>query len=307
MSRLRSLPALASLLLLLASPCAAQQQRRPQPPPPDHANVRYGPHERNVFDLWLAKAGSPAPLVIYYHGGGFRGGDKRSINVGLLNSLREAGISVAAVNYRLSDAAPYPAQMLDSARALQFIRLHAADYRIDPARVGAFGGSAGSGISQWLAYHEDLADPDSSDPVLRQSTRLSAVAPFNAQCSYDPRFIMKLMNTNQLHEALFPFYGLKRLDDIKNPKFHRLFEDASPINHLTADDPPILVFFNQRNDPLPPNSTGKEHIHHPKFGSALKEKADRLGVECTLLLREDHPDGFPVGKFAAFFVEKLRP
>jgi acetyl esterase/lipase len=294
------------LAVSFAAALAPAQQTRPQPPAPDHANVRYGDHERNVFDVWLAESAKPTPLVIYYHGGGFRGGDKRTINIRLLEALREMGISVAAVNYRLSDAAPYPAQMHDSARALQYIRLHAADYNIDPARVAAFGGSAGSGISQWLGYHDDLAAPNAADPLLRQSTRLTAVAPYNAQASYDPRLIFELMDTNQLHEALFPFFGLQSLDDVNDPKFHPLFEDSSPINHLTADDPPILVFFSQRNDPLPKNSSGKEHIHHPKFGFLLKEKADGLGVECTLLLREDFPDGFPVEKFTAFFEEKLQ-
>jgi acetyl esterase/lipase len=293
-----------SLLLLGALLLASAQQR---PPLPDYADVRYGPHERNVLDVWLAKSQARTPLVIYYHGGGFRAGDKRTLDPQLLEKLRAAGISVAAANYRLSNVAPYPAQMRDSARALQFLRLHADQYNIDPACVGAFGGSAGAGISQWLAFHEDLADPANSDPVLRQSTRLAAVAPFAAQSSYDPRFIKKLMGTNQVHPALVYLFGMSSPADADNPKFFPLFEDSSPINHLTADDPPVLVFFSQRNDPLPENSTGEQHIHHPKFGFALKEKADRLGVGCTLILREDHPAGFPVDRFVAFFRTKLNP
>lgn len=291
--------------LLLAGLLAAQAQQQPQPPAPDHADIRYGPHERNMLDVWLAKSPTPAPLVIYYHGGGFRAGDKRTVNLELLKKLRASGISVAAANYRLSNAAPYPAQMRDSARALQFLRFHAQRYNIDPARVGAFGGSAGAGISQWLAFHDDLADPANSDPVLRQSTRLTAIAPSAAQASYDPRFIKKLMNTNQVHPALVAFFGMNSPADADNPRFFPLFEDSSPINHLTADDPPILLFFSQRNDPLPPNSSGEEHIHHPKFGFALKEKADRLGVPCALILREDHPEGFPVDRFVEFFRTKL--
>jgi acetyl esterase/lipase len=293
-------------LLLLAGVLAATAQQRPQLPAPDHSDVRYGPHERNVLDVWLAKSPTPTPLVIYYHGGGFRAGDKRTLNPQLLEKLRGDGITVAAANYRLSNAAIYPAPMHDSARALQFLRLHAERYNIDPTRVGAFGGSAGAGISQWLAYHDDLADPANSDPVLRQSTRLAAVAPFNAQSSYDPRFIKKLMNTDQVHPALVAFFGMTSPADAGEPRFFPLFEDSSPINHLSADDPPILVFFNQRNDPLPPNSPGEEHIHHPKFGFALKEKADRLGVPCTVILREDHPGGFPVDRFAEFFRSKLK-
>jgi acetyl esterase/lipase len=293
-------------IFLLAASAAALAQERPRVPEPDHADVRYGSHERNVLDVWLAKGPEPAPLAIYYHGGGFRAGDKRTLNAELLDKLLAAGITVAAVNYRLSDAARYPAQMHDSARALQFLRLHAERYRIDPVRVGAFGGSAGAGISQWLAYHDDLADSASTDPLLRQSTRLAAVAPFNAQSSYDPRFIAKLMNTNQVHPALVAFFGMNSPGEAEDPRFFSLFEDSSPINHLTADDPPILVFFSQRNEPLPPNSPGAEHIHHPKFGFALKEKADRLGVPCTLILREEYPKGFPVDRFVEFFRTTLR-
>jgi len=229
------------VLAVLGWPAAAQQERAPLPAP-DHANVACGPHERNVLDLWLAKRDTPAPLVIYYHGGGFRGGDKGSLDRNLLRRLLESGISVAAANYRLSNVAPYPAQMHDCARALQFLRLHAKKYNINPKRVGATGGSAGSGISQWLAYHDDLANPSSEDPLLRQSTRLTAIVPFNAQTSYDPRVIMKLMNTDQIHEALVAFFGMKSPADVNNPKFYPLFEESSPINHLTADDPPTLFF-----------------------------------------------------------------
>ena len=81
-------------------------------PEPDFSDIKYGPHERNVFDLWLAKNEQPTPLVIYYHGGGFRQGDKSGINPELLKKLLEASISVAAANYRLSSTAPFPAQMI---------------------------------------------------------------------------------------------------------------------------------------------------------------------------------------------------
>jgi len=292
-------------ILLCAVTILCQAQQRAALPAPDHADVSYGPHQRNVLDVWLAKSSAPTPLVVYYHGGGFRAGDKRTLNPQLLEKLRDNGITVAAANYRLSDVALYPAQMHDSARALQFLRLNAKRFHLDPSRVGAFGSSAGAGISQWLAYHDDLADPKNPDPVLRQSTRLTAVAPFNAQASYDPRFIKKLMNSNQVHPALVAFFGMSSPADADDPRFFPLFEDSSPINHLTAGDPPILVYFSQRNDPLPENSTGEQHIHHPKFGFVLKEKAAKLGIECTVLLREDHP-AFPVDRFAEFFTTKLK-
>lgn len=280
----------------------AQEGRRQQRLKATHANVPYGKHERNVLDLYLAKSQKPTPLVIYIHGGGFRAGDKRSINHNLLRKLREQGVSMAGVNYRLTNSAPFPAQMHDCARALQFLRYHAKKYNLDPKRIAATGGSAGSGISQWLALHDDLADPDSKDPIARQSTRLVAAAPYNAQTSYDPRFIQKLFDSNDIHPALIPFFGMKDKSDIGAKQFYPLFVEASPIEHATADDPPLLFFFSQRNKPLPKNSTGGQHIHHPKFGIVMKKKLDKLGVECTVLFREDHPRGLPVDEFVGFFL-----
>ena len=282
-----------------------QRPTRPQPPKPDHADVSYGPHERNVLDVWLARSEKPTPLVVYYHGGGFRGGDKRTINRALLGKLLDGGVSVAAANYRLTNIAPFPAQMHDCAKALQFLRHHATKYNFDPMCVGATGGSAGAGISMWLAFHDDLAKPKSEDPIARQSTRLSAAVVYGAQSSYDPRFIKKLFNTEQVESALFPFYGMTDPSDVDDPKFHPLFEEASVINHATKDDAPVMLYYQQSSTPLPPNSTGRQHIHHPKFGVVLKEKLDKLGVECVLKLREDHPGGAPIDDYAKFFFDKL--
>src|SRR5581483_6833527 len=144
---------------------------RPYPVAPDVANARYGPHERNVFDLWKAKTGRPSPLVIFIHGGGFTAGDKTALSPALLNGCREKGIAVATINYRYSTIAPYPAPMEDGARALQYIRLHAKEWNINPKAVACTGGSAGAGISLWIGFHDDMAQPASDDPVMRQSTR----------------------------------------------------------------------------------------------------------------------------------------
>lgn len=287
-----------------------QRQNRPSLPTPTHADVKYGPHERNVLDIWSASGDTPTPLVIYYHGGGFRAGDKRTLNPRLLNLLLKEGFTVAAANYRLSNVAPFPAQMHDCARALQLLRRHAQRYNIDPKRVGTTGGSAGAGISMWLAFHDDLADKKSKDPIARESSRISAAVVYGAQSSYDPRFIKKLFNTNKVDAALISFFGMKHAEDVNNPKFHPLFEEASVINHLSQDDVPVLLFYSQANEPLPPNSTGSRHIHHPKFGFVLKEKMDKLKIECVLKLRKDYPPGTERDKrikdYVAFFQKHLQ-
>ena len=257
-------------------------------PTPDHANVKYGPYERNVFDLWQAKADGPTPLVLYFHGGAFTGGDKWTLRPAFLKALLRSGVSVAAINYRYSTMKPFPGPMHDSARALQFLRLHAVEYNIDPTRIASSGTSSGAGISGWLAFHEDLANPSSEDPVERQSTRLSCIALKNAQSSHDPRFIRNLFNSKHIHPALLQLFDLESEKDVDNSKYFRLFEEASPINFVTADDPPAILIYAQSKAPLPPDSPAKGHIHHPDFGFALKEKMEATGLECIVRTREDY-------------------
>lgn len=254
--------------------------------PADVQDHSYGPHKLNKFDLWLAKSDSPTPLVVFIHGGGFRGGDKSRVNQYMLEKVLQSGISFASINYRLSGEVPYPAQMHDSARAIQYIRRNARQWNIDSKRLAAYGGSAGSGISQWLAFHDDMANPKSKDPVERESTRLSCAIPFNAQDTYDPREIKNIVPGNAYdHAALKLLYGLPEDwswdEDKVDEKLDALIKDASPINHLTKDDPPVFVYHFAGN-----NKPG--NIHHPNFGEHLKNKMDEMGIESIRRLDTDY-------------------
>jgi len=278
------LPLLAATALVIGT--SAQQQ--PEKPVPDLHDVRYGPHERNVLDLWRAKSDSPTPLVVFIHGGGFRSGDKSDIPASLLKYCLEAGISVASTNYRLSQQAPFPAPMLDSARAIQYLRSHASEWNLDPKRIAASGGSAGAGISLWLGFHDDLGNPTSDDPVERQSSRLTCMGVLGAQSSYDPRFIKTLIGGRaHEHPALAQLYGLKP-DELDSPRAHKLYEEASPINFVSAGDPPAFLFYTDPNVPLPDDAKPGDGIHHPRFGVALKEKLDPLKIECVLRHLDDY-------------------
>lgn len=251
---------------------------------PTYADVRYGPHERNVFDLYLTKSTRQAPLVLYIHGGGFRGGDKRSLNASEARSYLDAGFSIAAINYRLTNTAPAPAAYLDCARALQFLRHNAGKWNINPQLVASTGGSAGAGTSMWLAFHDDLADPDSKDPVARQSTRLTCIAVRNGQSSYDPRFAEKigLPRPNfERHPFFLPFYDINA-DEIDSPRAYKRYDQAAPITYLSKDDPPALLYYTYPNEKVTKETPLGLIVHHPKFGIALKERCDSLGIECIV-------------------------
>jgi acetyl esterase/lipase len=269
----------AALIGLIAGLAAAQDK-----PQPDLADVRYGPHERNVLDFWRAKASAPAPVVLFIHGGGFRRGDKNSIPAARLRQYLDAGFAVASINYRLTDTAPFPAQYRDCARALQYIRSRAKEWNIDKRLVASTGTSAGAGTSMWLAFHEDLADRQSPDPILRESTRLTSVVVENGQSSYDPRFAesVGIPRPNfERHPFFLPFYGIKE-QEIDTPQAYKLYDEAAPITFLTRDDPPVYLSYNRADEPCDANSDVQLVVHHPRLGIALKRRMDRLGIECVL-------------------------
>ncbi len=273
---------LLALLTPQQRPAARRRGEQQNRIPPTHADVKYGPHRRNVMDLWLAKSDQPTPVLVSIHGGGFRGGNK-SVSPGLLNACLESGISVVAITYRFSSDAIAPASFLDSARAIQTIRHKAKEWNFDPTRIAASGGSAGAGISLWLGFHDDLADPNSTDPVLRESTRLTCMVVSAGQTSYDPRFIRKLIPEADTykHSALAELYDadLEDLDNLPEEKY-RLMEEVSPINHLTKDDPPAMLGYGGSLDQKITNAS--IGIHHARFGQALKEKMDPLGIRCEV-------------------------
>lgn len=300
--------AVAGFALLFTSTVCAQPPMEPtnSKPLPSHHNVVYGSHERNVLDLWPAKSDDPTPVLIFFHGGGFIGGDKWNLDPDLLQRCLDMGISVASANYRFSTHAPFPASMLDGARAIQFIRSKAVEWKLDPKRIAAAGSSAGAGITLWVGLKEDLADSKSTDPILRESTRLSALVIFGGQCSYDPRFIRENIGGRAWeHPALPKLFGITP-DELDSPKAYALYEQTSMINFVTPDDPPVFGYYVESPDPLPqgPN-TGPtlnysqfgqpiegaqkpgEGIHHPNFGYLLKEKMDGAGVGCIIRHRTD--------------------
>jgi hypothetical protein len=271
-------------------PLCGQEKKSPEKPAPDVAEFKYGPNPRHVFDLWKARSDRPTPLVIFIHGGGFHGGHKLHFEPELLAGCLKAGLSMASINYRLSPEVRFPDHYMDCARAIQTLRLHAKEFNVDPGRVAAVGNSAGAGTALWIAFHDDFADPGNADPVLRQSTRLRCVAVIGGQGTYDPRAIKQLVGGRaHEHPALRGFYGLGD-DELDSPRAHTLYERAAAVNYLTADDPPVFGWYAEPKGPLPADAKPGQGIHHPNFGLDIKQRMDKLGIECRIRHRDDGGD-----------------
>ena len=239
-------------------------------PRPDLEDVSYGSHERLKLDLWKAKSSQPTPLLVFFHGGG---GDKLMYRGNRLMAFcLTNGISAAAVNYRPNNQFPFPVPMQDAARAIQFLRHQAVEYHLDPKRIATWGTSLGANVTTWLGYHDDLAKPDSRDPVERESTRLLFVMTSAGQTFND----MQLFR-----ERVYPYNIPGGMEGGGEKKGRSQAHELSAIYHVTKDDPPIFMMYGIALQPLPlPKNTPRgELIHNPAFGLLFKEKLDALGIE----------------------------
>ena len=289
-------------LLALALHASAQT-----PPTPTQANVPYGKHARQVLDFYQAKSEGPAPLLFFIHGGGWMTGDKA--NPDFLARCLENGISVLSINYRfLPDAQaeqinpPVKACLDDAARALQFVRNKAGEWHIAKDWIGACGGSAGGFTALWLAFHPDLADAASSDPISRESTRLRCALAFVPQTSLDPKQMVAWIPNIQYGNHAF---SLPTMQDFiaKRESLLPWIEKFSPYALATADDPPVLLFYDN-----PPNlgQPYRDPPHSANFGAGLGEKLKAVGIEHEINCNNDYahmkyPDLF------RFLLAKLKP
>ncbi len=260
--------------------------------PPTLTNVAYGTHPLQVLDFWKAKSDHPTPLVFFIHGGGWRGGHKGAVTD--VKAFLEAGISVVSINYRLTtlaDAAqvkpPVKWPLEDAARALQFVRSKAGPWNLDKQRIGAAGGSAGACSSLWLAFHDDMADPASADPVSRESTRLWCAAVRGAQTTLDPKQMRAWIPNSTYGGHAFGFTGDKEKDLTQFDEFFAQRDqilpwlaEYSPYNLVSADDPPVYLWYTR-----PPTfgKPEKDPTHSADFGVGLSTALRKAGVKYELV------------------------
>ena len=276
--------------------------------PPTEANVKYGDHERQVLDFYKAESNTPTPVVFFIHGGGWQNGDKKG--VGNVKQFLDKGISVAAINYRyvkqgveMKIEPPVKAPISDAARALQFVRSKAKDWNIDKKRIGATGGSAGACSSLWLAFHSDLADPKSEDPVARESTRLYCAAVNGAQTSLDPKELKDWIPNYGYGAHAFGLPNFASLMENRE-KVLPWIQEYSPIEGVSKDDPPIGLYYSKQETPPVVGTTQKDPTHSGVMGIQLAKRLTEAGVEVVLVHQDSPNTKYP--NSAAFLIAYLK-
>jgi acetyl esterase/lipase len=300
-------------------PPQAAKKTPPERPAPTVADFVYAKDsERQKLDFWQAESDKPTPFVLLIHGGGWKGGDKSNFGTTMIKPFLDEKISVAAINYRFIMQAmeqnvvpPVKAPLHDAALALQTIRAQAKEWNLDPTKVGATGVSAGACTSLWLALHDDLADPKSSDRVKQQSTRLQCAAVSGAQTSLDPKELREWMPNSIYGGHAFGFagQGRSRADEFEllianRDKVLPWIKEYSPIELVSQDDPPLFLEFPSQRKPPVMGEQQDDPTHSALYGLALAERMKPTGVECVVTYPGQADTKY--GSLQQFLITKLK-
>ena len=217
---------------------------------------------RQTLDLYLPPIDkkhpdAPRPLVVWIHGGGWEAGDKANAPAAAL--LRQ-GYAVASIDYRLSQDAVWPAQIQDCRAAVRFLRATAADNKIDPDRIGAWGASAGGHLALLLGMEPD--HPAWDTPGTERADVSPAV-----------RCVLDWFGPTDLPALLGPGDARNPVVRLLGKPDRKLAADASPITYVSKNVAPILILHGDR-DPLVPLDQSR------RLSAALR----RAGATCTLLI-----------------------
>lgn len=268
----------------------------------DIAYQQINGHVPQVVDIYVPAGKGPHPLVLYIHGGGWVGGHTRHSGAladfpRVLASLAAEGFVVASLEYRLSGDARFPAQVQDAKASLRFLRDNAARYRIDPARVGIWGGSAGGHLTALTA----LSCKDTSlDPAAAGDVCASAAVTWYGVFDFAAMAAGRANGVDGAAERLLGCTG-RCTDEVYAP--------ASPVTHIDAKDPPFLLIHGTEDKVVP--------IEQSRIGEA-RLRAAGIPVETIYIEGVDHsfigttPDQTRVATLRAtnatfdFFHQKLR-
>lgn len=213
-----------------------------------------------LLDAYLPADDSIHPAVVNIHGGGWRGGDKGGAMRAVRGDLLiPAGVAIFSIGYRLSGTAPYPAAVDDCLTAIRWIREHAAEFNVDPDALAVWGGSAGGHLALMIGFLEP--GPNDIDAQGKQLENL-------VRCVVAKNPPTDFTAADEMHRerALVTFMGAPREDAPER------YAEASPLTHLSADDPPVFALHGTADRTVPYNQS-----------LLLQQRMQELGIPMTLV------------------------
>nr|ACO70919.1 alpha/beta hydrolase fold 3 domain protein [uncultured Verrucomicrobiota bacterium] len=245
------------------------------------------------LDLYLSQT-KAQPLIVYVHGGAWRGGSKSHPPI---LALQQQGFAIASVDYRLSTEAPFPAQVHDIKAAIRFLRAQASVYGYDASRIGIIGTSAGGHLAALVGVTNESKELEGSvgGHLDQSSTVQCTVSLFGAS---NLQTILSQSTEQGLKMRVPALQLLLGGQPTEKPDLAKL---ASPVAHLDPKDPPLLLVHGDADPQMPP----EQSVELAKGYAALK-----LSVQHVVIPGGKHggPEFFDadrIGLMAGFFQAHL--
>lgn len=260
----------------------------------DLAYVTNG-HGRQRLDVFLPEKGTNWPLIVWIHGGAWLGGSKE--NAPAMRFVGE-GYAVASINYRLSQHAIFPAQILDCKAAIRWLRAHAKEFGYDRERIGVWGASAGGHLVALLGTSGEVKEFDSFGAATNASSRVQCVVDFFGPVDLTLMGKQAPPDSALDHDA--PDSPESKLMGGPIQERKELARKANPITYVSADDPPFLILHGDADNVVP---IGQSELLHGALTKA--------GVKSGYRVIKGAGHGFgknpEVGRMVAeFFAEQLK-
>lgn len=201
-----------------------------------------------ALDLYLPESGKPTGLLVWVHGGAWRAGSRASVEV---QGLTARGWAIASVDYRLSTVARFPAQVHDIKAAIRFLRAHAGEYGYPAGRFVVGGSSAGAhlaalvGVSNRNAELEGTVGADAAS-----SSEVQAILSL-----YGASNLTTILGQSTPHGLNVRVPALELLLGATPEASPELARQASPVFHVDASDPPLLLLHGDQDNQMPINQS----------------------------------------------------
>lgn len=220
-----------------------------------------------LLDVYPAQNGAkPLGLIVWVHGGAWRAGSRASPD---LLALTARGWALASLDYRLSTQARFPAQVFDIKAALRHLRAHAGEYGLTGVPFVIAGSSAGAHLAALVGVsngERDLEGSVGSD--LKASSDVQAIVSL-----YGASNLTSILSQSSPHGLSVRVPALELLlggQPDAQPALARL---ASPVFHVDASDPPLLLFHGDQDDQMPIQQSRELEAAYQKLGLAVQFEA----------------------------------
>jgi len=215
------------------------------------------------LDLYLPRVPQPVPVVVWVHGGAWRSGSKNSVPV---KDLLAHGFAIASVDYRLSPVAKFPAQIHDIKAAIRYLRGTARDHGIDSQHISIAGASAGGHLAALVGVTNGHAELEGRlGSFLQSSSDVEKVVSFYGASNLD-----SILRQSTPHGLSVREPALDLLLGAAGAERKQLTHLASPVNHVDAHDPPLMLLHGDQDPQMPINQAHELHGRYKQLGLSVQ-------------------------------------